>query len=92
VLVGCGVDTPGVGSGGLCSDEHDRRRNAKGIANRNSLVFIKRVLISLLLADRILQNSQSFDFNDNFIAVLQFTDTRRCTCEDQITRLKRHHG
>ena len=53
--VGCeGCD----GSGELCSDEHDKRENAKGIVNRKTLICTcKRLLIKLLLTDRILQNS-----------------------------------
>ena len=49
--VGCEV---GDGCGECCSDEHDKRENAKGIVNRKTLVFIcKKLLIKLLLTDRI---------------------------------------
>jgi hypothetical protein len=65
--VGCGVD---VGVGIACSNEHDRRRNAEAIITRRILMFTKNVLIYLLLADGILQNSQSLDFNSNFVPVL----------------------
>ena len=89
VLVGWGV---GVGSDELCSDEHEKRNNAKGRANRNTLLFIfKKLVIRLLLADRVLQNAQSFDLHNNFISVLQLTNARRRASEDQITRLESHN-
>lgn len=53
----------------LCSDEHAKRENTK--VNKNTLVFnFIRVLISLLLADGIPQDSQSFYLHDNFISIL----------------------
>ena len=66
--VGCDVNN---GCGELRSDEHDKRENAKGMVNRKTLVCTcKRLLIKLLLTDRIPQHSQSFDFNNDFISVL----------------------
>jgi hypothetical protein len=53
MLVGLGV---GV-SDELCSEEHAKRENAKVRVKRAILVFTKDTLISLLLADRVLQNS-----------------------------------
>ena len=52
VLVGWGVD---VGLDEPCSDEQAKRRNANVITNRSILVLpLLNVLISLLLADRVL--------------------------------------
>ena len=53
--LGCEVDD---GCGELCSDEHDKRENAKRMVNRKTLVCTcKRLLIKLLLTDRVPQNS-----------------------------------
>jgi hypothetical protein len=58
VAVGCEVGRSKVDGGGeLCSDEQAKRENAKVIVNRTILVFTKKLLIKLLLADGIFQNS-----------------------------------
>ena len=69
VLVGCGVDV-GVGVGIACPGEQDRRKSVRGITNKKIREFEKRDLIFLLLADRVLQFSQSFDLDSYFIAIL----------------------
>ncbi len=65
MLVSCGV-----GVGVACAGEQDKSRSVKAIPDKRIFVFAKGVLICLLLADRILQNSQSLDFDGDIIAVL----------------------
>lgn len=65
-----------VGSGELCSDEHASKSNAK--VKLNSMFLVRagyKLLIRLLLADGVLQNTQSFYLHEDLVAILQFADS-----------------
>lgn len=68
VLVGCGVEIGVVGM--AWPSEQDRIRSVTAITSKRICKFEKEVLIYLLLADRILDLTQSFNFNGDLIAVL----------------------
>jgi hypothetical protein len=59
-----------VGVGRICPREQDKVSRVKAITNKRGRERTKRVLIALLLADRVLQFSQSFDLDADFIAML----------------------
>jgi len=58
-----------VAVGMVCPGEQDKKKSVKVITNK-ICDLAKRVLIRLLLADGILDLSQSFDFDSDFVAVL----------------------
>ena len=69
MLVGCGSDV-GVGVGMACPSEQDKRKSVMAITSKRICEFEKEVLIDLHLANRILDLTQSFDFNGDLVAVL----------------------
>ena len=57
--VGCGVGGGVEGRDELCRDEHDKRGNTEAIVNKYIFTFLRKVLISLLVAKIILKIPES---------------------------------